>query len=142
MTIIAWDGKTLAADKMAINAGLIRTVTKIQRIDNLLVGFSGSLTNGLEMVEWVKSGRIASEFPDSQKDKEEWSTFVVVDNLGLIAYESSPIGIRFEDKFYATGSGRDYAIATMYWGHNAITAVRLASLYDNCCGNGIDSLTL
>ena len=57
MTCIAWDGKTLAADKRAIYGGTITTLTKIRRIGDLMVGGSGESSFIGAMVEWVKNGR-------------------------------------------------------------------------------------
>lgn len=38
MTCVAWDGHTLAADKRSCYGSMITTVTKIHRIDGVLVG--------------------------------------------------------------------------------------------------------
>lgn len=142
MTIVAWDGKTLAADKRAENAGLSRTVTKIFRIDNLLVGVAWNLCAGLEMIEWVKNGRKPSDFPEIQRDKNERSNFLVIENGKLLVYETSPQPIIFEDEFFAFGSGRDYALAAMACGKSAKEAVEIACMFDTGCGNGIDVLVV
>jgi hypothetical protein len=46
MTVIVWDGKTLAADKQATQADLKRKVTKIHRLRGHLVGVSGDWDRG------------------------------------------------------------------------------------------------
>lgn len=142
MTILAFDGTTLAADKRAVNNGLRRTVTKIFRVDDKLVGFAGDLANGLELVEWVRAGCIISNYPKSQEDKDSWDTLVVIDADGLRVYETRPYAIKFEDPFWACGSGRDYALAAMYLGKNAAEAVEIAGHFEISCGNGVDTLTL
>jgi hypothetical protein len=42
MTCIAWDGKTLAADKQATSVGRGITTTKIYRVGACLVALAGS----------------------------------------------------------------------------------------------------
>lgn len=56
MTVLAWDGTTLAADKRALSSGLSRRVTKIFKVDDALVGIAGTRCIGLEMLEWYKRG--------------------------------------------------------------------------------------
>lgn len=143
MTVIAWDGKTLAADKRAVNAGLILTVTKIKRVNDVLVGGTGSPDFIGEMVEWVRAGRETAAFPASQRDKDDWQPFVVIERDGTVSkYERTPYPLRYEDQHFAMGSGRDYAMAALHIGLTAAAAVKVASALDNSCGNGVDTLTL
>lgn len=51
MTIIAWDGKTLAADKRGTVAGMAYTVTKIHRLPDGLVAFDTGCGNGIDTLE-------------------------------------------------------------------------------------------
>jgi len=148
MTVIAWDGKTLAADKQATNNGLKRRVTKIHRIEIpgigvALAAFSGELAQGVLMLDWLKRGAKAEDFPTSQRAKEDWSPIIVITaEHGILTYEMSPVPARIEEKLYASGSGRDYAMAAMHLGCDAIKAVQVAIDLDAYCGCGIDSLTL
>lgn len=142
MTCIAWDGKTLAADKRATNSGLPRTVTKIHRVNGCLIGASGDAAQAREMLSWWRNGAKAEDFPASQRDKEDWGTFVVIGDDGIDVYERTPHPIRFEDKQFACGSGRDFATAAMHLGCTAAQAVEIACKFDINCGNGIDTLDL
>ena len=65
MTVIAWDGKALAADRRAVNCGLARTVCKIERVKGALVGMSGDHGVAAEMLKWFTSG---GEFPAKARD--------------------------------------------------------------------------
>lgn len=140
MTCIAWDGETLAADKRATNSGLPRTVTKIYRSKGCLIGTSGDFAQAREMLAWWEDGADVKTFPASQRDKEDWGTFVVISNAGIDVYERSPYPIRFEDRQFACGSGRDFATAAMHLGCSAAQAVEIACRFDVSCGNGIDIL--
>lgn len=142
VTVIAWDGKTLAADKRACNNGLARTTTKIHRVGDVLVAFSGDAAQGREMLAWVTAGRQVADFPASQRDENKWATLIVVDEHGLSVYEQTPYPIPFEDGYFASGSGRDFALAAMHCGKTAAEAVEVACFFQVDCGNGIDVLEL
>lgn len=143
MTCIAWDGKTLAADKRACYGTMVNTVTKIHRVGDVLVGSAGDLAFALGMIEWVRGGREASQFPLSQATKEDWQPTLVIEKDGSISlYERSPHAIRYEQRCAAIGSGREFARAAMALGKTAREAVELACQLDSGCGNGIDVLEL
>lgn len=142
MTILAWDGKTLAADKRGLNNGLGRTVTKIYRVGEDIVGFAGDMVVGLEMLEWARGGYLPEEMPEVQLDEETTCFFLVINKDGVRVYERGVQPIRFEDKFFACGTGRDYALAAMHLGCDAAKAVEVACVFEASCGNGIDTLEL
>lgn len=140
MTCIAWDGKTLAADKRVTYAGLARTTTKIFRVGDARVGIAGDGAQGMDMLDWFRNGCEPDKFPPAQRDKEQWVTFVVIKRGQLSVYERTPQPMVIEDTIYATGSGRDYAMAAMHLGKSAREAVEIACVFEINCGNGIDSL--
>lgn len=143
MTVIAWDGKTLAADKRACIGTMISTVTKIQRIGNLLVGGAGDFGYVLAMFDWIKKGRRALSFPDDQRSADNWQLVIVIEVDGTASiYERTPFPVRYEQTFVAIGSGREFARAALYMGATAAEAVSVACALDNGCGNGIDTLEL
>lgn len=143
MTTVAFDGKTLAADKRATSGNNISTVTKIRRIGDLLVGGSGDLDFVLSMMEWIEKGRDIAAFPTHQRDKDDWQTVLVIEKDGTPSvYNRTPHPIRYEQPNVAIGSGRDFALAAMHLGCDAITAVKVASALDCGTGNGVDSLQL
>jgi 20S proteasome alpha/beta subunit len=142
MTIIAWDGMTLAADKRASSGSLILTTTKIRRVRGCLVGWTGDQDSGELMARWLEDGADLKAWPESQKDKEIWSRLIVIDKVGARFYERLPVSIAVEDKFAAWGSGRDFAYAAMHLGKSAREAVEVACVFDSACGNGVDELRL
>jgi ATP-dependent protease HslVU (ClpYQ) peptidase subunit len=140
MTVICWDGKTLAADKRSVNNGLIRKVTKIRRIGNLLCGASGEMWACQEAFEWIERGRKPEDYPKCQTDKDYYADLLVIDNGKILKYERSPYPLTIEDETFAMGSGRDFAISSMFYGGTAQEAVQFASLFDPGCGSGMDFL--
>lgn len=140
MTVIAWDGKTLAADKRCLSAWRAGTVTKLHGINNKSVAaIAGDLAKGMEMIQWLRDGAIPGSFPAAQRTSE----YVLVAELrhgGLLyLYEGSPVPFRVEDKVWAGGSGRDFALMAMHLGHSAVDAVKLTSVLTQGCGNGVNS---
>ena len=143
MTCIAWDGTTLAADRRCCYGNMINEVTKIYRVNGLLVGGSGDFPFILAMIEWIRDGRKPEAFPKHQSDKDDWQSILVIELNGAPSiYERTPYPIRQEQAHVAIGSGREVARAAMYLGKTAREAVEVACALDSSCGNGIDTLTL
>ena len=142
MTVVAWDGTTLAADKMTSFGGLHGTTTKVYRIRDMLVSGCGMTALIQEMVQWVENGCIPEQFPPQQRDPKECVSLLVVRKGGLVhQYESTPYPLVLHNRQWAIGSGRDFAMAAMYLGKTAREAVEIASVLCNDCGNGVDELT-
>ena len=141
MSVIAWDGRTLAADKRLCLGTLIRTTTKIFRVGDALCAYAGEAGAGEEMLAWFRGGAIPSEFPARQRT-DEWAGLLVIRKGEILKYEKTPYPLMVEDKTYAIGCGRDFALAAMHLGHDARTAVEVTIALDNACGNGIDCLML
>lgn len=143
MTVIAWDGKTLAADKLAVNGVTKTTVTKIHRVGGELVGYVGELTAGLELFGWYEAGAVPADFPQSVRDAKGGGSLVVVRSDRTVwKYEGCPMSFRLEGPFCAFGSGDESALIAMDCGKTAKEAVLIASKYNIYCGNGVDTLTL
>ena len=143
MTIIVWDGKTLASDKQATNAGLKRQVTKIFVINGHMVGFSGDFDYAQTMKHWFESGCKPEEFPKHQEDDNKWVGMVVITpDKRVLKYERSPYPMDFtEAGAHCFGAGRDFAYGALAMGANAVEAVEVTCRYENSCGMGIDFLT-
>ena len=141
MTVIAWDGNTLAADKRTSFGTLIRTTTKIFRVGDALCAHSGNAAVGEEMLAWFRSGAKADTFPSVQRT-DDWAELMVIRKGEILKYEQTPYPIHVEDRFIAIGCGRDYAMAAMHLGCSAVKAVEVEIELDSGCGNGIDVLEL
>lgn len=143
MTVIAWDGKTLAADKAATICGHAHTVTKIYRIPDGLVGFSGNGGGAMALLEWFRNGRKIADWPKYQDKDDTSAGAMFIDREGRqFNYGSTPFPEPVEDRFGAMGAGRDYALAAMHLGCDACRAIEVACALDVTCGNGIDTLGL
>ncbi len=143
MTVIVWDGKMLASDKQATNAGLKRKVTKIFRINGSLIGFSGDYDYAQAMLKWFENGAEADKFPKHQEDNDKWvGVLVVTPQRRVFKYERSPHPMEFtESGAMCIGSGRDFAFGALAMGADAKRAVEIACEHEASCGMGVDVLT-
>lgn len=141
MTVIAWDGHTLAADKLA-DTGLTRfTTTKVHRLRGHLVASTGDLDRIVELQAWFEAGAKPSEFPADCRKDDAPLMVVITPDLKVHAYQRSPYPMKFDGPTYAAGCGRDFALAAMHMGANARRAVEVASALSVGCGDGVDYLT-
>lgn len=142
MTVIAWDGKTLAADKRGTVAGMAYAVTKIHRLPDGLIAFSGGGSHAAELLNWFNGARDPATYPRCDDDGGAGSVRISADGKIFMYSAPNPFPERIESLFFARGSGRDYAMAAMYLGCDARRAVEVACEFDVNCGNGIDTLEL
>ena len=145
MTIVCWDGKTLAADQRVTYGSTIGTARKIfaLRKQRLLVGISGNHAPAMELVEWLRSGAAPSEFPSSCRDDETGAFALVINISGkALLYTTGPYPLEVCEQHAAIGNADEGALIAMHLGKTAVEAVQIVSLFNNTCGNGYDALTL
>lgn len=142
MTVTAWDGKTLAADRMMEMHGGKFPVSKLNRLDDgSLMGGAGDLPRVYEMQNWIADGCKPGELHAPVGDTYARILLVKSDGTGLL-YANNEFPIHILRPFVAIGSGQDYAIAAMYLGQTAKQAVATASELCASCGMGVDSMEL
>ncbi len=135
---MAWDGKSIAADRQVTRCGQRGSITKLHRLDNgEVLTWTGHLQNCLGMQHWYLAGAKPSEWNNYRVDPESSAELVILSEDGLWTF-SGPYGVRVEDAFFALGSGAEYALAALAMGATAKEAVEIASRFDNGCGLGID----
>lgn len=145
MTVIAWDGKTLAADRKSISCGVGREVTKIWKVRGHLIGGAGGLAQCIAVRDWWTDWNADPKLwpMELQADKDDWCEFVIICPDGTAhRYQKHPIKLPIFEPLYATGCGEDFAMGAMAAGANAIKAVQIASDYREGCGMGVDWLRL
>jgi ATP-dependent protease HslVU (ClpYQ) peptidase subunit len=143
MTVIAWDGKTLAADKQSTSNGMRRTTRKIYRVTDGLLALTGAGGHAHALLDWFNGERDLDKWPRTREADDEGSV-IHFTSQGVFVYGGNGCGRGepVEDAFIAFGSGRDYAMAAMELGCDARRAVEVASKFDTSCGMGIDTLEL
>ncbi|MBS4017521.1 MAG: hypothetical protein KGZ68_04715 [Dechloromonas sp.] len=144
MTCIAWDGKTLAADRQATGANTRMATTKIAKVQTedgpVLIGVAGRAFDMQAFVHWAQTGFDLNTWPKALEESES-EALVVLPSGKTLTYEDSPYPIVFHEQKRAIGSGIHFALAAMHLGKNARQAVQVACDLDVGCGMGIDTLT-
>lgn len=147
MTTVAWDGKTMAADKQ-MTLGNMRHSNiqgKILRgeyhgLPALFAG-AGTKVYSAAVIEWLAAGMPAEHKPEMPETPDSF-TVVVVTEPGLYLYVDSLRPIPLGPCKYAIGTGEDYARGAMAAGASAKRAVEIACTFDVNSGMGVDTLTL
>lgn len=142
MTCIAWDGKTLAADKQSTSGGFGSIITKIHRVPDGIVGLTGNQGHAMALLAWFKDGRNPEKWPKKAGDESAGAIFITKNGVYSYSGDDGPSAAKLENKFDAWGCGYAYALAAMHLGSDARTAVEVACALDVNCGKGIDTLDL
>jgi ATP-dependent protease HslVU (ClpYQ) peptidase subunit len=140
MTVVVWDGTTLAADRRCRHIDFIYKVSKLSRVNGCLVGIAGNAASAGAFLKWFSDGADPSDYPIAKDSNFPWA--LVVRPSGVVErYENTGFPIVVEEKQHAVGSGYAFAMAAMHLGRDAAGAVEVASHFDASCGNGVDTLT-
>ena len=140
MSVIAWDGKTLAADRQACTGDTKATVRKIFKLESgEILAFAGDLDVGMAMKHWYEEGHKREDFPKINRDEKTFCRLIVASESGVVYYERTPEPVQLLDLFMAWGCGREAALGAMAMGADAVKAVEIASRFILYCGNGCDS---
>lgn len=141
MSVVAWDGTTLAADRMANNQGLCYAANKVSRLDDgTLLAITGYQGSANAMIAWYVAGADPETFPKWQDDKDKWSRLIVVNTRGeCFWYEQYPYPTPLLNPPMAWGAGQDFALGAMLAGTDARRAVEIANELCDSCGLGVES---
>jgi len=146
MTVIAFDGRYVAADKQATNHGHASRTTKLFAVGPTAVAFTGDPSMGLALLQWWRSpDRSLAEFPHKgiKVSDDQGATMVIFERGKHIrVFEGMPVPITIEDDIYGVGCGRDAAMGAMLAGADAKRAVEIACKVDIHCGMGVDVIDL
>lgn len=143
MTTIAWDGKTLAADRRVTEGKTICCeFIKIRRLaDGRVVGGAGELDVLSLMFDWLEAGGAADDRPTCMAAKSVTEVLEVTPK-GEIWLHMQHGRVPLVRGPQALGSGAAYARAAMECGKSAAEAVRIASKFDAGTGTKVDAMEL
>lgn len=142
MTVIAWDGTTLAADKQLSAGGMRMKATKIKRLANGdVAAICGDAFSGYALFDWYERGADLGAMPDFQKT-DDFANIIVANKDGCKYLMKQPAWLTVEDSFSAWGSGADFAMGAMAMGADAIRAIEIAGMFSTGCGLGVDAFTI
>lgn len=139
MTTVAWDGKSMAADRMMTFGTTPVPTSKLHRITfqkkPAILGFSGTADEFIPLLQWLKKPK--GDAPLSQ-DRQDWSAMVVLKSGEVFYAAGKPVFISLGKITWSIGSGGDYAMGAMDFGATAEEAVAIACARDTASGLGID----
>lgn len=136
MTTVAWDGKTLAADRR-LSDGI--TNCKIWKLSKgRYISGAGAYDDMTEIVAWMRKGAKVKDRPTDINS----TTMLLVCSNGKAYWLTIPYlrPVEIREPFYAIGSGAAYAVGAMAAGKSAGEAVAIASRFDPATGNGVDTV--
>jgi hypothetical protein len=134
MTTIAWDGKTLAADRRM--AGWMTACKIFPLADGRVMAGAGYMDDLAEVAAWLNSGADDRDEPSIDHDDD----FFLLDG-GKCYWLTMPFlrPLPVQEGYAAIGSGAPYALAAMACGKTAVEAVEIAAMFDPHTGNGVDT---
>jgi hypothetical protein len=147
VTTIAWDGKTLAADKCSWSGGVRRTVRKVFKIVNkergtLLVGFCGTASFCLQVLAWMEGKgerpNPAAWFTPQQMGDQ---CCLAIDQQGNVWCLANDLHWQpMEERIYAHGAGQEFAWGALEAGATAVRAIEIAMKRSDYAALGVDSV--
>lgn len=142
MTVVAWDGKTIVADRQVTNSDLARPTSKLRRLSSgEVISGTGNSQVCIMLMDWYEAGAKKEDWPAVQQT-EDLAVLVVASAEGLKFYDRFPVALSVETEFYAFGAGRDYAMGAMAHGASALEAVQITNRLCVSCGHGADVMEL
>lgn len=148
MTTIAWDGLSLAADRMSSSGYAQRTVTKLWKgkwLDgrDVLIGFAGDGAFCQAIMDALQFGKTKEQMPDWRDyNVEKNHTMAVVVDRDKNVYEMT---VRFEllpydEVVFAIGAGAEVAWGALEAGANAVRAIQIAGKRTPHTGLGVQQI--
>lgn len=144
MTVIAYDGRYVAADRLITNdSGMKGISRKLEVWEGQVLATVGAADHGEAMMIWFKDGKDPKRFPDPGGGEK--SSYLYVYTPGgapVMCFQTWPAPILFPMSEQAAGCGADIARTAMHLGRDAREAVKIASELNCFCGGGVDYVDL
>jgi ATP-dependent protease HslVU (ClpYQ) peptidase subunit len=140
MSVIVWDGKTVAADRQGTRGDVAMTVTKLHRLKNGNIGgFAGNMETSHLLVDWYNAGAKPDDWPvEVQMNEDLLTEFVLFTPKGAFTFGQLGRPMAVETCPMAWGSGSDLALGAMEAGAGVVRAVEIACKFNVYCGMGVD----
>lgn len=142
MTTIAWDGRTLAADKGAWSGGLHQAARKVHRVTapdgrRFLVAFAGDVAFCAEVLRWMR-GKGGQPGPCLADDLNRDCAVVIDEKLHIWRLSSRLIWVPCEGRVHSSGAGQEVALGALMAGAGAIKAIRITMAVSDYAARGVD----
>ena len=145
VTVIAWDGETLAADTYCTTSdGDIIYGPKIYETPCGLYGGAGD-DPAIELVRlWLMKGGTIKKRPPAFGEKVNFIGLLIDRDRDLFILDNNILPVRYFPQKFAIGTGGKTAMALMHCGHSAAEAVQkiISDKLVDGCGGEVQTLTL
>lgn len=144
MTVIAYDGRFVAADRLITNDSGMRGVSqKLVIWEGQVLTTVGAADHGEALIIWFKDGKNPKAFPDANAGGEKGAyLYVFGKGQQVMCFQTWPAPILFPMTEFAAGCGADIARTALHLGRDAREAVKVANELNCFCGGGVDYVDL
>lgn len=144
MTVIAWDGRSVAADTLATAGGYRdqKPSRKIVRRGDYAYGIVGYPAWFEAWIKWHERGADPAFIPSSGISADDAGNFLVFKADAAFVCSARMPYLAEVGAPDAWGSGCDFAIGAMHAGADAREAVAIAIACSPSCGGSIDVIEL
>lgn len=139
MSVIAWDGKTVAADRQGTRHDTVVVEPKLFQSCGYVIGFTGTIETGVARKIWFERGADVDDWPEWM-DQGDWdgSILLLFASNGAWVIEQHPVWQKVHEPPRAWGAARDIASAALALGESPQRAVELSCELSIYCGKGVD----
>lgn len=144
MTVIAYDGHYVAADRLIVNdGGLMGTCQKLTVWEGVVLATCGAADHGEALMIWWKDGKNPAAYPFRHGGETKDAYMYVFEyEMPVLCFQTWPSPILFPMAEFAAGSGNDIARTALHLGRDAREAVKIACDLNVYCGGGVDYVDL
>jgi hypothetical protein len=144
VTVIAYDGLYVAADRMISNdSGMKGSCVKLKVFEKQVLVTCGAADHGEAFIIWYMDGKDPKAFPHvSQGGDKTAYLYVFQHNCPVMCFQTWPAPILFPMAEFAAGAGSEIARTALHLGRDAREAAKIACDLNVYCGNGVDYVDL
>lgn len=144
MTVIAWDGRSVAADSLVTFGGYIspNRAQKIILLRDFAYGITGFCGWFHAWIAWHEAGADPAKTPDASVPPDRSGNFLVFQGQDAFCCSKEMPYLQKAGAPDAWGAGCDFAIGAMRAGADARRAVEIAVACSSSCGGEIDAIDL
>jgi hypothetical protein len=142
LTVIAYDGKYVAADTLITgDSGMWHRTRKLDIHGTQVLATVGAADHGEALMIWFKDGCNPAAFPHSTQQKDAY-LYVFEWSKPVICFQTWPAPIVFPVTCFTAGTGGEIARAAMWLDRDARQACDVAIELNIYCGGDIEYVDL
>lgn len=146
MTTLAWDGKTLAADRCTWSGPARRATRKVFKVTapdgrKYLIGFCGDGSFAIAVLDWMNGKADRPKHSDFGVNPENQFALVIDEQHRVWNLTANLNYLPYREKIFAMGGGQEFAWGALEAGATAKQAVTIAIKRSDYAGMGVDCIS-